>query len=252
MDDNAHRFNTAASDFQSTIDQSLQDAQDRLGRPAMPASPNRRLDAGAVGSIAAGYPLQLYPPEDPRLVDLAEYLMEKCFVSGGFFQDMIHSGINAYLTLHIAQVLLRAGDARCIDLMRSVAELASPTGQWPEAIHPHSLGGCMGDGQHAWAAAEWVAMQRNCFVREEQDALVLISGLPPEWLKGTDSDQPIRFGPAPTRFGLVTLEIQPGSTPTVSWAADWHGKPPPIAIKAIGFRPVLITDESQSAELSPK
>ncbi|WHI46759.1 hypothetical protein [Microbulbifer sp. VAAF005] len=252
MDDNAHRFNNAASDFQRTIDHSLQGAQDRLGRPAMPASPNRRLDAGAIGSIAAGYPLQLYPPEDPRLIDLAEYLMKKCFVSGGFFQDMIHSGINAYLTLHIAQVLLRAGDPRCIDLMRSVAELASPTGQWPEAIHPHSLGGCMGDGQHAWAAAEWVAMQRNCFVREEQDALVLISGLPPEWLQGTDSDHPIRFGPAPTRFGPVTLEIQPGSTPKVSWAADWHGKPPAIAIKAIGFRSVLITDDAQSAELSPQ
>ena len=87
--------------------------------------------------------------------------------NGAFFHDIIHSGINPYLTLHIAQVLLRAGDMRYFDLMRRSADLASPTGQWPEAIHPRTLGGCMGDGQHVWAAAEWMMMMRNCFVREE-------------------------------------------------------------------------------------
>ena len=60
---------------------------------------------------------------------------------------------------------------------RSVARLASPTGQWPEAIHPQSGGGCMGDGQHGWAAAEWVMMMRNCFVREEGDRLIIGSGI---------------------------------------------------------------------------
>ncbi|WP_444904932.1 hypothetical protein ACJJIU_09355 [Microbulbifer sp. CnH-101-E] len=249
IDDNAHRFSTAANDFQRTIDESLSSAQERLGRSAMPASPNRRLDAGAIGSVVAGYPLQLYPPDDPRLIDLADFLIDKCFVSGGFFQDMIHSGINAYLTLHIAQVLLRAGDRRCLELMRSVAKLASPTGQWPEAIHPHSLGGCMGDGQHAWAAAEWVAMQRNCFVREEQDALILVSGLPPEWLKDTSAKVPIRFGPAPTRFGVISLEITPGVRPKVSWTADWYGKPPAIAVNPIGFPPTLVGEGLQSVEL---
>ena len=94
-------------------------------------------------------------------------LVERCFHNGGFFQDIIHSGINAYLTLDIAQTLLRAGDPRYRDLIETVARLASPTGQWPEAIHPHTGGGCMGDGQHGWAAAEWVMMIRNLFVREE-------------------------------------------------------------------------------------
>ena len=36
-------------------------------------------------------------------------------------QDMIHSGLNAYLTLHVAQVLLRAGDPRHLELMDAVA-----------------------------------------------------------------------------------------------------------------------------------
>ncbi|GAA5523651.1 hypothetical protein Maes01_00200 [Microbulbifer aestuariivivens] len=250
LSDEACTFAAQAEDFQNTIDASLAACAERLGRAAMPASPNRRLDAGAIGSIAAGYPLQLYPEHDPRLLDLAEFLMEKCFVSGGFFQDMIHSGINAYLTLHIAQVLLRAGDARCLELMRSVAKLASPTGQWPEAIHPHSFGGCMGDGQHAWAAAEWVAMQRNCFVREEGDLLVLASGLPPAWLADTGAEQPIRFGPALTRFGVVSLEIQPGDSPRVSWQANWYRGEPLMVVRALGYAAVEVRHGQTSVELT--
>ncbi|WP_237056643.1 hypothetical protein [Microbulbifer sediminum] len=252
LENDSTRFSHQATDFQQTIDASLAAAAERLGRPAMPASPNRRLDPGAIGSIVAGYPLSLYPPDDPRLLDLAEFLMEKCFVAGGFFQDMIHSGINAYLTLHIAQVLLRAGNARCVELMRNVAQLASPTGQWPEAIHPHSLGGCMGDGQHAWAAAEWVAMQRNCFVREEGGTLVLVSGLPPEWLSDQTATASLHFGPAPTRFGRITVEVAPGATPRVSWMAEWHGEEPPIEVRALGFTAIRAAPGAQEVELAPQ
>ncbi len=135
------------------------------------------MDPGAIGSLVAGYPLQLFAADDQRLLSTVDFLMEKCTFRGGFFQDVIHSGINAYLTLHMAQILLRAGDIRGLTLFRTVAELASPTGQWPEAIHPRTLGGCMGDGHHVWASAEWVVMQRNCFVREEGEGLVLGAGL---------------------------------------------------------------------------
>jgi len=162
--------------------------------------------------------------------------MSKSFVRGGFFQDMIHSGINAYLTLHIAQVLLRRGDSRHFELMRAVADLASPTGQWPEAIHPHTLGGCMGDGQHVWAAAEWVLMLRNCFVREEDGRLILAGGIPEEWLRG---ERPLRFGPAPTEFGPVELSIAiEDDAAVVAWRGDWHGRAPEIEVRLSGYDPV--------------
>src|SRR6185503_7644675 len=138
----------------------------------------RRMDSGAVGSLVADFPLQLFAPGDPRIMRSVEWLLANSFVHGGFFQNMIHSGINAYLTLHIAQVLLRAGDRSAHQLIDAVAKLASPTGQWPEAIHPRTLGGCMGDGEHVWAAAEWILLMRNCFVREEGDSLVVGSGIP--------------------------------------------------------------------------
>lgn len=238
----AGKYLQAAAEFQAAVDRSLAGCAERLGRPAMPASPYRRLDAGAIGSIAVGYPLQDCPSDDPRLLDTIEFLMDKCFVDGAFFQDMIHSGLNAYLTLEVAQILLRAGDPRYLDLMDSVARLATPTGQWPEAIHPHTLGGCMGDGHHVWAAAEWVLLIRNCFVREEGNKLILAAGIPPRWL---DHETFISFGPAPTSFGTVTVTIVPDSKDqvVVIWKAQWHeawrAAPPQIDVRLPGFGSVV-------------
>ncbi|MGI9333190.1 MAG: hypothetical protein ACR2RL_08550, partial [Gammaproteobacteria bacterium] len=126
------------------IERSLAGVAGRLGKAVIPASPHRRLDAGAIGSVVASYPLAVCDPRDSRLLATVEFLLENCFVQGAFFQDMVHSGLNAYLTLHVAQVLLRAGDPRHADLIETVAGLASPTGQWPEAVHPQTGGGCMG------------------------------------------------------------------------------------------------------------
>jgi hypothetical protein len=192
--------------------------------------------------------LRLCPADDPRLLDTVEFLLERCFVDGAFFQDMIHSGLNAYLTLHIAQVLLRAGDPRYLELIDAVAALASPTGQWPEAIHPHTAGGCMGDGQHVWAAAEWVVMLRNCFLREEGGGLILCSGIPARWMAAGET---IAFGPAATEFGSVSLRVEPlqAGRVRVSWEATWHGAEPPIELRLPDFTPVTAPPGATSLEL---
>jgi GH15 family glucan-1,4-alpha-glucosidase len=136
----AERFEDGAASFMASIDRSLAFVKKRIGTDAMPASPYRRMDSGAIGSLAGGYPLELLDPTDERLLATANFLWDNCMVDGGFFQDMIHSGINPYLTLHLAQIYLRAGDDRYVDLIETVARLASPTGQWPEAIHPATKG----------------------------------------------------------------------------------------------------------------
>ncbi len=227
------RFDEQAKDLESAIKKSLLQVETRIKKAAIPASPYRRLDAGAIGSLAAGYPLQLYEPQDKSLLNTVEFLLQQCFVDNGFFQDMIHSGINPYLTLHVAQILLRAGDSRYFDLLTRVAELASPTGHWPEAIHSHTLGGCMGDGHHAWAAAEWVMMLRNCFVREEGSNLVVASGISTRWL---DTNEELSYGPTPTSFGNISIRLQQNNKQiTVSWEATWHRQPAKILIRIPGL-----------------
>lgn len=227
----AARYRDEANDLHGAIEAGLREVAKSLGRDILPASPTRRMDSGAVGSIVASYPLQVCAPDDPRLNATLEYLIAHCTLDNGFFHDISHSGINGYLTLHIAQALLRKGDARYIALVKALADLASGTGQWPEAIHPWLGTGCMGDGQHVWAAAEWVLMIRNCFVREErrERSLVLFSGIPREWYK---ENERIAFGPARTAYGMVSLSASlHGESLDLAWEGTWNGPPPRIELK---------------------
>lgn len=242
-----------AEDFEKTIFDTIARIPAQRSRGAIPASPYRRMDSGAVGSLATDYPLQISPARDPAVMKTVDFLMTNCFHAGGFFQDMIHSGINAYLTLCIAQTLLRNEDSRYESLMHVVADLASPTGQWPEAIHPLTGGGCMGDGQHGWAAAEWVQMVRSIFVREEGRALILGSGIFPRWIQ---SGEELAFGPTPTPFGDVGLRIfKRGDKQFVEIDGEWRSQLPAVEIRVPGFRPRRLEDVSRShilEELHPK
>jgi hypothetical protein len=222
-----------AANFMATIERSFPQGPHRRFPGAIPASPKRRMDSGAVGSLVADYPLRLFAPGDERILRTADYLRDHSSYRGCFFQHMIHSGINAYLTLHLAQVRLRAGDPEAAwQLMEAVAALASPTGQWPEAIHPRSGGGCMGDGQHIWAAAEWALMVRNCFVREETGSLILGSGVRPEWW----CDGECTFGPSLTPFGAVTLRVIASATgATVVLEGQWRSGAPRLEVRLPGF-----------------
>jgi len=243
----AQRAAELAAEFLQSIEASLATIPESRRKGAIPAAPSRRLDSGAIGSMVADYPLQLFAPAEQRMLNTADFLMRHSFHRGGFFQEMIHSGINAYLTLDLAQTYLRAGDPRFADLIRSTAELASPTGQWPEAIHPNTLGGCMGDGQHGWAAGEWIMMIRNCFVREESHPpeLVVGAGLLAEWLvPGCE----LSFGPTSTSWGTVTVRLLDRQ---LTIEAHWREYPPPMRIALPGHLPISEAVAGRTYPLSP-
>jgi hypothetical protein len=238
-DKQAARFSREADEFLATIALSIPVSPERRFPGAIPASPKRRMDSGAVGSLVADYPLQLFAPGDQRILKTADYLQGHSMHDGGFFQNMIHSGINAYLTIHLAQVRLRAGETETAwALMDTVARIASPTGQWPEAIHPRTGGGCMGDGQHIWAAAEWLMMIRNCFVREESSSLILGSGVKPSWWRSSRAS----FGPTLTPWGPVSVVIEPDAQggARVTLDCQWHSEPPQLDFRLPGCTRVLI------------
>ena len=236
-----------AEDLEAAVDRSIAQSPGFRRHGAVPAAPYRRMDAGAVGSLVADYPLQITPAGDPRILRTVDFLQTHCFCHGAFFQDMIHSGMNVYLTLAIAQTLLRAGDERFQGLVVKAADLASPTGQWPEAIHPATGGGCMGDGQHGWAAAEWVQMVRSLFVREEGERLVIGSGIFPEWLH---TGEPLTYGPTPTPFGSVTVCVDGhAERRRLRVEGDWTGEPPVLEARVPGCSPQVLPNDQDSLPL---
>jgi hypothetical protein len=105
----------------------------------------------------------------------------------------------------------------------------------------------MGDGQHGWAAAEWVMMVRNLFVREEGNRLIVGSGLFEEWF---ESDDDMYFGPTLTPWGAVTVRIvRPAAEPLLSIDAHWRGDPPRIDIQVPGFATVADADCNSAVRL---
>jgi hypothetical protein len=91
----------------------------------------------------------------------------------------------------------------------------------------------MGDGQHGWAAAEWIMMMRNCFVREESDRLIVGSGLFDQWF---DSDDDLCFGPTLTPWGAVSVRIERTRTePMLRIEGAWRNEPPRIDVAISGY-----------------
>jgi len=237
--DSAAKVEDMAEAFEADLKATLERLdRERLG-DALPAAPGRRMDSGAVGSLVADYPLRLAWIDAERIRATADWLYDHSFHKGGFFQNMIHSGMNAYLTLDIAQTFLRLGDRRYWELIEATADIASPTGKWPEAVHPHTGGGCMGDGEHAWAAAEWCQMMRALFIEETSEQRLTVGrGLPRHWLEKRTS---MSFGPTLSRWGRLSIELSHHDGQwTVLIEADWHRDAPEINVCLNDSDPVML------------
>lgn len=246
----ADQYKKEAKDLLNAIEKSLQITLQNSKNKILPSSPYRRPDSSSVGSLVSSYPLQIWEAQDPRIASTTNFLFENHLINGGLYHDVSHSGINPYLTLHIAQAFLRASDIRYFKLVNAIADLASPTGQWPEAIHPQIGTGCMGDGQHVWAAAEWIVMIKNLFVREEiyDRKLILCSGLHPEMLP---DGAMLQFGPTYTSYGPIEISVVVDKNNYhVGYDADWKKEPPYIEI-AFPNRRKLTGSSNKSDYLIP-
>jgi len=241
-------FEREAEAFLEDIRTSLQHVERRLGIAAMPAGPYRRLDCGIIGSIAALYPLRLLDPFDPLITNSLEALHDGCMFENGFFSQMIHAGINMYLTLHIAHCHLLRRETRAWPLIKYVLGKATSVGTWPEAIHPATGGGCMGDGMHLWAAADWLLTLRDLLLFEDGDRLVLTPAPLYDWFEWGNH---FEVNDAPTHFGMVSFRVEGREGDVVlnvdaAWRQaplkiEWN-LPFPIGEALVDGKPVNVND----------
>ncbi|MEW5977564.1 MAG: hypothetical protein AB1898_17360 [Acidobacteriota bacterium] len=190
--------------YRADVEHSLLASAGKTGVNFLPASPFRRVDSGAVGSLCAVYPLGLIAASDPRVLTTLSLLEQRFFHKDGLFQDHFHSGVNCYLSAHVAQCHLAAGNARAWRIVRYLLKHASGTFTWPEAFHPRTKGGCMGEGHHGWATADWLLLLRNLLLREEGDRLDIL----PAWDDG-DLQPGTCFSAtaAPCFFGRIHFKV---------------------------------------------
>ena len=96
----------------------------------------------------------------------------------------------------------------------------------------------MGDGQHIWAAAEWLLLIRNLYVREEGESLVLGSGLAREWYSGGNTTALTR---TLTPHGPIGVSFTGGSHGIeVHVDAAWRGRAPALEFRVPGVQPLSV------------
>jgi hypothetical protein len=232
----------AAAGLRAAITTSLELVAARLGRVAMPAGPNRGLDAGMIGSLVACAPLGLLPPDDPWVVGTLDVIRDRFCLGDAFFQSISHTGLGTYLTLQIAFCELEAGEMRAWRRLRWLLEAATSTFTWPEAIHPRLGGGCMGDGHHGWAAADFLSFVRQVLLREEgEGSVALCTVFPPEW-----AGQPLEVHDAPTHSGRLSYALRwHGDRPALLWESERRG----VHLTAPGLDPTWSTTEPSGEAL---
>ncbi|MGI8794295.1 MAG: hypothetical protein ACR2H3_14160 [Acidimicrobiales bacterium] len=237
-----------AEAFWADVLRSLDLVATKLGTAAIPAGPRRRIDAGSIGSLVACSPLGLLPADDPRIEATAQTIRDQFCIGPAFFQSISHTGLGTYLTLQLAFIELEKGDRRALDRLQWMVDAATDTFTWPEAIHPQIDGGCMGDGHHGWAAADFLNFVRQMLVREvDGHELLLCSLLPDAWL-----GQPLEVVDAPTHFGLLSFAVRwHGERPALLWDlrrhADLAGQD--ITIRVPGLDPAWSTIEDRGDAL---
>lgn len=220
----AEMFKSYARNFQQDLVNAISGDIERSHAHVLPAAPGRPPDAGMIGNICAAYPLALFDiTSTPWLANTVRFIRNHLFHGDGFYQEMIHSGVNSYLTLQMAQCLLLLGDEGAFELIDYMLRLGSPTLCWPEAIHPRTGGGCMGDGHHGWAAAEWILLLRSLAVVEKYDELHITPCLPQEWFA---PGRKVSLRRAPTYFGRLDVQVLSKEKAVIlEISGDWWKEP---------------------------
>jgi hypothetical protein len=233
----AEEWRAAEGELFDALRRSLDSVAQRLGEPLVPATPTRAFDESAIGSVAGIYPL-LVDDVAPVAFRATVRALDDAYVRDrGFLHPFIHSGYNPYLTMQLAHAELWMGDtSRAWEIARTILQQSGSPYSLPEAIHPRTFGGAMGDGHHGWAAAEIILFLRDAMVNDRGEDLVLLEGAGPVFAGGRYE---LKLHRTPTRFGTFDLSMrsEPEDRIEVTFRGKFfHGHAPARVVVHLPFR----------------
>lgn len=198
-------YENQALAYREDLLRAMNQAIETQGEGALPCSPSRRFDSAAIGNMVSLYPLRLFRDDLPWVKNTVDRLFDEHVKEGLFYQDIIHTGFNPYLSLQLAMVMMSTHDPRYLQILEAVIEAGGKTYSWPEAIHPHTKGGCMGDGDHGWVQAEVINLMRDMVVQEKDNQLQLALGAAQSWF---NEGKPLKVENAPIDGGRLSYSLK--------------------------------------------
>jgi hypothetical protein len=158
------------------------------------------------GNLWAAYPGAPLGPADPAVTATLAQVRGKYREGIATYADGLY--LHGYLGFRAAQTELLRGEQGAVidDLYSALAHTTGTNAGFESGVVP--LGSRDVDNSavpHGWWAAEYVSLLRNMLVREEGNAVVLMSAVSPSWLT---AGRTINVRNAPTLFGPVTYTLK--------------------------------------------
>lgn len=233
--DVARRYGEA---FRAEIESSL--------RPAEPAAatggagwPEVGAPGDVAGSLAACWPLRLFPSDHPGTVAMADLVRERFMFGAAVLAGDGARGLGPAETLQLAFVEMEAHDPRALERLWWLLDVASPARTWAEAVHPRLAGGSSGNGHSVRVGADLLSFVRNLLVRETTDGLDLCTLVPESW-RGAG----IEVHEAPTHAGRLSFAVRwHGDRPALLWDLELRPGGFPVHLRAPGLDPSWSTSE---------
>ncbi|MCS7238678.1 MAG: hypothetical protein NZ899_10475 [Thermoguttaceae bacterium] len=220
--DDVRRWRAEADDYRQAIERAWQ----ATGLPYFP--PSWEKEGTHWGNTETLWPTLLFDPQDPRVTALIRHLRKE--FGGGYYEGTIRwighrAAIHPYMGAYTALASLHRGekDDFLSDFFWYLVH-SSATHGFPEGIYPESRTAWNNTIPHALGAANYAILLRHMLVHEEDEHLVLLKGVPGQWLA---PGKQIRLVNAPTEFGQIDMELE-GTAEGIRGkiSARWRGSGP--------------------------
>jgi hypothetical protein len=172
--------------------------------------------------LCLSYPLGLYPRNERFIKEWLLRIIENSLNNGGVFSPFEFQGVDPGLTARLGSILLREG-LRYEPVFKFLTEAASPTGCWPDRLHPVLKSGIGVTGHAPDVCCHFLLLFRNMMVMEEEEVLYLLPGIINSFIW---HDPNIELRSLPTVFGEITLKCRSvGKTVQIDFSANFRNKP---------------------------
>lgn len=192
-------------ELSNSLTQFIQYIFDRNPTPLhIPITPSAPIDSRLIYSLTTLYPMMIYSEYDPLITATLELIEKKFLVNHMLLsQSGQETGYSIFQNCLLAQTYLLRKNPLIWNILHGLNQKISPTGCWPEMIHPKTNGGIIGDGHDGLASASYLQLIRNLLIEEKTDSLTLTPFIHKNWI----SDQTPSFivQDMPTQFGKISF-----------------------------------------------
>ena len=248
LKEDAQRWQAEAEDYRQAIDR----AWKHTGLPYFPPSWEK---AGTPwGNTETLWPTELFDPQDPRVTATIRHLREE--YGGGYLEGTIRwighrAAIHPYMGAYTALASLRRGelDDFLSDFFWYLLH-SSASHAFPEGVYPETRTAWNNTIPHALGAANYAILLRHMLVDERHEVLLLLPGIPPEWLAEARS---VRVTGALTEFGCISFELKGTEEGISGWIqANWRKAGPKAVILAVPQgKPLIHLEHNLGDKLVP-